>query len=270
MNTIVGIFRSPSAAAEAFRELRSAGFVENQLLLTSKFSPTDAHSVSTPEPESPGACGATMGHVAGAITGFAGGLIGAASTLLVPGVGPIFAIGTLALGTLLGVAAGGIAGGALQESTPTTLLQDELFVYENALREGSWLLVVQPRNQAQEETTQDVITHLGAEDVSIIRDLWWLGLRDAEVAAYGASSEVFTQIESTYRRGFEAALDRRVHGQSYEEALTFLQERDPNLYREEAFRRGYERGQAYYSERPIKSDAGLGSMEQDEARPEEI
>jgi len=246
MNTLVGIFRTPSTAEEAFRELQKVGLAENQLLLTSKSLATDGNSVATPEPGSPGACGANMGHVAGAITGFAGGLIGAASTFLIPGVGPILAIGTFALGTILGVTAGGAAGGALQESTTLTLPHDDLFIYENALREGYWLLVVQPDSEAQEKAAQDVITRFGAESTNTMRDQWWFGLRDAEAVAYGAPVEGFPQLEAIYRRGFEAALDRRARGQSYEEALAFLQERDADVYREETFRRGYQRGQAYY------------------------
>jgi hypothetical protein len=246
MNTLVGIFRSPSATEEALRELQNAGIAENQLLLTTKSLAAGDSSVATPEPESPGACGANMGHVAGAITGFAGGLIGAASTLLIPGVGPIVAIGTFALGTILGVAAGGAAGGALQESITPTLPNDDLFIYENALREGYWLLAVQPSDETQRKMAQDVFTRLGTESINTLRNLWWLGLRDAEAAAYDAPTGGFTQLETIYRRGFEAALDRRARGQSYEEALAFLQERDSDVYRDASFRRGYQRGQTYY------------------------
>jgi len=52
--------------------------------------------------------------------------------------------------------------------------------------------------------------------------------------------------EPLYRQGFEAALQPATAGKSYAEALEFLQTRYPDGYREEAFRRGYARGQTYY------------------------
>jgi len=76
--------------------------------------------------------------------------------------------------------------------------------------------------------------------------MWWVGLRDAEAAAYTAHGWDFVQDEAVYRRGFEAALRAPVAGKSFDDAAEYLQAHYPDVYNAEAFRRGYERGQTYY------------------------
>jgi hypothetical protein len=166
MKPLVGIFPSPTAAVSAFRELREAGLTEDQLLLTAQLpESTDSQAVATAEPGSPpGACGLTEGHMVGALTGFAGGLLGgAAVSFFVPGIGPVLALGALALSTLLGVTAGGAIGGAVQDTFMPELPYDHRFVYIEALRRGHWLVIAEPRDEAQEETTERILTRFGAE-----------------------------------------------------------------------------------------------------------
>ena len=90
-----------------------------------------------------------------------------------------------------------------------------------------------------------MLAQAGAESLDAAREQWWVGLRDAEEAAYDAPDGEFSRIESTYRAGFEAALHLQVRGRSYEEARAYLRERYYAIYLEEPFRRGYERGQAH-------------------------
>lgn len=51
--------------------------------------------------------------------------------------------------------------------------------------------------------------------------------------------------EWSYQRGFEAALHPETFEQPYDIVTSVLQERYPTIYGEEAFRRGYARGQDY-------------------------
>jgi hypothetical protein len=71
-------------------------------------------------------------------------------------------------------------------------------------------------------------------------------LRDVEEEHYSAKGQDFSSIEPSYRRGFEAALHRETRGKSYEEVINYLMANYPDIYREDAFRLGYERGQAHY------------------------
>jgi hypothetical protein len=120
--------------------------------------------VATAEPEpSPGACGFTRGNTAGALIGFAGGLLGgAAVSFFVPGIGPVLALSALTLSTLLGVTAGSAIGGAVQETFMPELLYDHRFAYIEALRQGHWLVIAEPYDEAQEETTERILTRFGA------------------------------------------------------------------------------------------------------------
>ncbi len=77
------------------------------------------------------------------------------------------------------------------------------------------------------------------------RDHWWLGIRDAEAVEYKATGGDFQADETDFRRGFEAALATRRAGQSYDEARGRLRRRYLGACDRPAFRRGYERGQAY-------------------------
>jgi len=249
METTVGIFSQRQDAENAVKQLRALGLTPKHLsILTPEASEQEIHTVPTTETEQPG-MGNALGGVIGGGTGlFLGGAAGsAAASLLVPGVGPIIAIGlaSAALSGLVGAAIGATAGGAVEDSLDTGLPHDELFVYEDALRQGRTVVLVLSENKEQEETVRNVLIHTRAESLDAAREQWWIGLRDAEEAAYNAPDGEFSRIESTYRAGFQAALQSPGRGRSYEEAREYLREHYPTFYLEEPFRRGYERGQAH-------------------------
>jgi len=245
MKLLIGVFPSVDVAEEAGRALRAVGVAENHLLLlTPEGSGTRLQSVS-PE-KTAGACGTTAGHLMGAATGFASGVLGGAAViLLLSGVGPVVAVGSLVFGSLVGVAVGATLGGLMQRAFDMTIAPEEFFVYEDALRQGFSLLIVKPSNEEQRHAADQVLTRLGTEGFDALREQWWQRLREQEAAAYkGASS--FAAHEFSYRRGFEAALDARDRGKTFAEAAPVLALRDPGMYKDEAFRHGFERGQTYY------------------------
>ena len=192
--------------------------------------------------------GPAVGGVVGGVTGASGGLLGAAvASVLVPGVGPVMAIG-LAAAAILGVGgavAGAAAGSALESTLSEGLPRDELFVYEDALRQGRTMLVVLLDQEAQRDLVRQVLAQAGAESLDAAREHWWVGLRDAEAESYNAQGGDFSRHEVLYRHGFEAALHVEASGKSYGEASEYLRARHSAIYREEAFRVGYVRGQAY-------------------------
>ena len=249
MKTIVGVFSQLCQAKDAIKQLCSLEFTQDHLsILTPAASHKELDAIPTTQTEQPGMGKALGGVIGGAAGLFWGGMTGlAASSLFVPGVGPVLAIGLAyaALSGILGATTGAVAGGALEQSLATGLPQDELFVYEDALRQGRTVIIVLTDDPAQEETARDVLRQAGAESLDAAREQWWVGLRDAEEAAYDAPDGEFARIEATYRSGFEAALRPQTRGRSYEEAKDHLRETYPSDYLEEPFRRGYERGQAY-------------------------
>jgi hypothetical protein len=182
--------------------------------------------------------------------GVAGGLeLGAAAaTLLIPGVGPVIAMGLLAAAVLGagGAAAGVAAGQALEHSLADGLPKDELFLYEDALRHGKSVLICRAEDEDGEVAVRGVMTLAGAETLDVAREQWWIGLRPVEEEHYRADGHDFVQDEDYYRRGFEAALNPDFRGQRYEEAEQQLRQTYRAEYDEFAFRRGYERGSNYY------------------------
>ena len=174
----------------------------------------------------------------------------AAASLFLPGVGPIIAAGIAAAVLGAGGAATGAAvGGSLEDSLARGLPQDELFVYEDALRRGhSVVIAVADEDDAQADAARAAFERAGAESVDAARDAWWVGLRDAEEADYTVDGGDFSVEEPVYRRGFEAALHPSARGRSYDEDASRLRECFGGECEEGAFRHGYERGRSYHEE----------------------
>jgi hypothetical protein len=252
METVVGIFASRAAADRAVERLRSIGIPgipqERINYLTPGATQAELEAVPTTETEQPGVA-KVLGGVVGGATGVSTAMLGlAVASAVIPGIGPVTAIG-IAASALLGIAgaaAGAAAGDALEEALSQGLPKDELFVYKAALREGRTVLIAFVDDETLAEEARKVLRDAGAESVDEARQRWWLGLRDVEEETYRAQGGDFTKDEATYRRGFEAALQATTAGEPYEAMLAYLRTHYADVYQEETFRRGYARGCAYY------------------------
>jgi hypothetical protein len=186
----------------------------------------------------------TTGEVAGAITGFSGGILGGAVVLLlVPEIGLILAAGTLLFSGLLGTTFGAAAGVAIEKTFAAAPTYEDILVYKHVLRHKGNLLIVQPSNETKTETAEEIFVEFGAEQLDDVRERWWNRLRRSEAAA-GRPRDGFTAEEISYLWGVEAALDPRTQGQSYEEAAVSMQKSEMAAYYAEPFRHGYEYEQA--------------------------
>lgn len=248
METVAGVFRSYLRARGAADALRRVGFSRDQVsLLCPGSSEEQIHSVPTSDSEQPGVGGAIGGMLGGAL-GVAGGLeLGMAATALIPGVGPVLAFG-LAGAALLGVggAVGGAAlGQAADDKATDGVPSDEIFFYEDALRQGRSVVIVFAENHADEKRARKLLEDEGAESLDAARKDWWLGLRDAEEEHYRALGRNFESDEEVYRAGFESALRRECRGKSIDEETDCLKWWYPNIWNSEPFQRGYERGRSY-------------------------
>lgn len=245
---VAGIFVAREEAELTMQQALAKGFdAKDLILLAPDASQTQINAVPTEDGEQPG-MGKAIGGVVGGAVGLASGA--AIATLLLPGVGPIIAIGlgagTLGLG---GAVAGAAGGGALENLLTRGLPKDEIFLYEDALRQQRTVLIIAAENQQQVEQAREIMDENGAESLDAARDKWWIGLRDAEATYYAAPSQNGKNDEQVYRCGFEAALEPGLRGRSLKEkeVEASLRERYPNVCDQEAFRRGYERGQSYFA-----------------------
>ena len=250
MNTVVGIFNSFADAKRAAAMLRSLGIAENRISVLSPGTPKSEveTNIPTSETEQPGMGTAVGGAVGGAL-GVAGGLEAgmAAATALVPGVGPVFALGLLGA-TLLGLGgatAGAAAGSALEQSMDDGLPRDELYLYEDALRRGRSVVIASTDSDEDADRARTELERAGAESIDAARQQWWVGLRGAEQVHYTNQGGDFNTDEAAYRLGFEAALHPERRGKSYDRCVEGLRTRYAKDCESQAFRGGYDRGQAY-------------------------
>ena len=249
MGTIAGIFNSRNEAEVAWSELRGkAGFSGDNVVLLAPGTPTrELDAVPSDEGEQPG-MGSAIGGVVGGAVGLAAGSV--AANLILPGVGSIIAVG-LGAGALGigGALAGAAGGGAIENQLSGGLPKDEVFFYEDALRQCRTVVIATSTFDKAIEEARAVMERNGAESIDAAREKWWIGLRDSEEEQYDAPAGEFVNHESRYRCGFEAALHPDFRGKSQEAAAGELRELYPDVCDDDAFRRGYSRGRAYYENR---------------------
>ena len=262
MKTVTGVFGSRPDAEHALAELHAAGVSgENLSLLTPGSASKELQAVPHDTGEQSG-MGKAIGAIVGASAGMSGGPLVAAA--IIPGVGPITAIGLFA-GAILaaaGAKVGAVAGGKLENSMTEDLPEDELFVYEDALRRGRSVVLARVPNETAVERLRELLETEGAEAVDAAREQWWIGLRSAEEEHYTAQGKSFGNDERFYRLGFESALHARNRGREYDQVLSEmavtieeLEQRYPGEDVSEPFRRGYERGRDYYQQLRNESKA---------------
>jgi hypothetical protein len=251
VKSVVGIFRDRESARRAAAALRDMGMGPahvNLLMPGDAGDPAAAGEVETSDMEQPGVGRAIGGVVGGAVGATAGmGLGTAAAMLLVPGVGPVAAIG-LAAAALLGAGGaigGAAAAGALEDHTAHGLPKDELYLYEEALRNDQSVVFALADDDAKAAEVRATLEANGAESVDAARDEWWVGIRDNEAQEYEGGPTAFAADEPLFRRGFEAALHPDRRGRSFDETRANLAECfGPDCDRA-PFRRGYDRGGAH-------------------------
>ncbi len=245
MESVTGVFQSRTAAEEGLAELLPLGIPKDRItILAPQATEDELAAVPTVEAEQPG-MGKAFGAAVGGAVGLAGGM-GAAGVIMsavVPGVGPVLAVG-LAGAAILGTI-GAAAGGAIEKSLSDGLPADEIFIYEDALRQGRSVVVVMADSSQQAEAVRGALENAGAESIDRARHMWWLGVRDVEKEKYEISGSDFENDEQDFRCGFEAALHADNRDHSYESCRDKLRDRYPDSHQSDAFRRGYERGGAY-------------------------
>ena len=257
MEAIAGVFTSRSDAERALSELHKIGLSADKTTYLTPGSVDQVNkemeTVETDATEQPGMAKA-MGALLGGGIGVTGGAVLMA---LVPGVGAITAFGLLGMAILgaAGATVGGAAANKIEKDTYQGLPEDEIFVYEDALRKGRSVVIALPEGSEQETQIRSLLEREGAETVDAAREQWWIGLRSAEQGHYSASGKSFDNDERFYRLGFEAALHSKTRCMEFDQvssamdaALEDVQRQHPGANVEEPFVRGYQRGREHYQQ----------------------
>jgi hypothetical protein len=257
MEAVTGVFATRSAAEHALQHVHAEGIPADKITLLTPGSADridkEVEAVPADATEQPG-----MGKAFGALLGGGVGITGGALLMaLVPGVGPVTALGLLGAGILgaAGATVGAAAGGKFEESVTEGLPEDEIFVYEDALRKGRSVVVALTDDKPAAESVREVLKREGAESVDAAREQWWTGLRSAEEGRYAASGRSFSEDEEFFRLGFQAAMHARTRCMEFDQvsaemdsALEDVQQRFPGKDVEEPFTRGYQRGREHYQQ----------------------
>jgi hypothetical protein len=257
MKGVTGVFRSALDAEQALAQFRELALPEDRLTLLTPSTSGSGHPIETvpiASTEQPG-----MGKAIGALVGGAAGLSGGPLLVaaLVPGVGPITAIGLLGGAVLAaaGATVGAVAGDKTENFMTEGLPEDEIFVYEDALRKGHSVVIAMAKDESEAMRFRELFKTEGAESVDAAREQWWIGLRSAEEGHYSSHSRKFSNDEKFYRLGFEAALHARTRCKEYDQVLAEMDSKIEDIERGypgmdagEPFRKGYERGRDYYQQ----------------------
>jgi len=255
MEVISGVFKTRTGADKAVKEALKAGIPSSRVTLLTPGSADqinkEIQAVPIDATEQPG-----MGEAMGALAGGGIGLTGGALLMaLVPGVGPITAIGMLGAAVLgaAGAALGGTLGKDAENASSDGLPEDEIFVYEDALRQGRSVVLVLAEDKQQASLLRELLKMQGAESIDAAREQWWIGLRSAEESHYTKPGRNFAEDEEYFRRGFEAALHSRTRCMEFDQvsaamdvALEDVKRQHPGADVEEPFTRGYQRGREHY------------------------
>jgi hypothetical protein len=257
MQAVSGVFKTQTDAVRAVKAALAVGIPENKVTLLTPGSADqiarEVQSVPVDTAEQPG-IGKAFGVLAGGGIGITGGALLVA---LIPGVGPISALGLLGAAILgaAGATVGAKIGDEFEKTTAQGLPEDEIFVYEDALRKGHSVVIALTEDDHSASRLRELLKVEGAESVDAAREKWWIGLRNVEEDRYSESGGSFADDEKFYRLGFEAALHSRTRCLEFDQvsaamdaALEDVQKKYPGENVEEPFTRGYMRGREHYQQ----------------------
>jgi len=152
---VIGYFEDNGQAHQALRELKDKGFNEISILANEKGDDTGNRDIGN---SSSNLSSATM--INAGLGGLAGLALGAGA-MVVPGIGPILAIGPLAM-TAAGAITGGLAGALADYGIP----EDRSRFFESKLREGNTVMVLKADDNLTDEAAR-VMRNFGAREVTV-------------------------------------------------------------------------------------------------------
>jgi hypothetical protein len=149
---IVGLVPDPDAAVSAIKQLKNAGFTNQDLSVVTPRGGERGEALKTEARGDPlfrlieGEdldLEAETTKTGAATGGIVGGLLGLLGALFVPGLGPL-TVGGVLVSTLAGAGMGAVAGGLLGMLMGMGLSQAEAEYFQSGLRNGGALVIVQP------------------------------------------------------------------------------------------------------------------------------
>lgn len=161
METAIGVFASRDQAEGAVKELRERGVTEESIVFLTR-SESEAKTIAKE-------LGAFVGGFVGGAAGLTTGVV--AATLLLPGIGTVFALGIGAAALLTGAGAGAGAGSAVGSAatheadapapTRAEKSSEDVAFFREVLKEGRSLIVVRTESKELASSACAVLDRLG-------------------------------------------------------------------------------------------------------------
>ena len=161
METAIGVFASRDQAEGAVKELRERGVPEESIVFLTR-SESEAKTIAKE-------LGAFVGGFVGGAAGLTTGVV--AATLLLPGIGTVFALGIGAAALLTGAGAGAGAGSAAgsaatheadaPQPTAAEKSSEDVAFFREVLKEGRSLIVVRTESKELATSACAVLDRLG-------------------------------------------------------------------------------------------------------------
>jgi hypothetical protein len=172
-----GIFYTPADAERAIADLIDRGFPREKISLIGPGSKEAAH-IKVVGSEVEHAEDMAIGAVGGGLLGGALGALVGMIVVAIPGIGPILVAGPLAaaiggtgVSMILGAGAGAVGGGVLGALEWAGVSSHDTEVYEEFIRRGGSLVMVQASG-AERELATEILHRDGAANAEDLAEEW--------------------------------------------------------------------------------------------------
>jgi len=155
--TIAGFFNTRSEGESAYRQLVASGFDPSEI----SFVAGDTQSQNIPKIGPLEETGASSEMARDASLGSAIGLAAGLVALVIPGIGPLIAIGPLAA-AMGGLTAGAAAGGIIGLLKDQGVSGDEAKFYAEGIKRGGSLVTVYGASEEKEKKARQIMKDRGA------------------------------------------------------------------------------------------------------------
>ena len=141
----IGIFSSRRDAEQALSQLKNSGFPMDRVSILAQNANRDDQIAGTEirdRGDDESQEGAGIGAVTGTVLGGFGGLLVGLEALVIPGVGPFLAAGTIAT-TLAGAGIGATGGAIVGALTGAGIPEEDASAYNKQISQGGYLVIIE-------------------------------------------------------------------------------------------------------------------------------
>lgn len=160
-HTIAALFKDSKIAGNAVAELKEKGYTDNVSVVARD---KDSNEANTHQVKEDVKEGGITGAVTGGVLGALFGLLAGTTTLILPGIGPLLAVGPIATSlSALGAATGAVLGGLAGALIDAGISKDQAQKFEEAVKRGEILVLVNVDHENEQKVLDIFNKHRAGE-----------------------------------------------------------------------------------------------------------